>query len=163
MSKEIILANGLVSTVDDQDYPYLSQFRWYPTQFGYAARVFGPKKKRIWMRMHREILNAPIGTQVDHIDGNKLNNTRSNLRFATASQNHQNRKTSRSNTSGYKGVCKNHKAKRSERWRASIVVNHVVINLGTYPTAEKAAHAYDDAAKKCHKEFANLNFPNEGN
>jgi len=88
---------------------------------------------------------------VDHIDGNKTNNQAWNLRRATKAQNSWNRSSQRDNTSGYKGVFRNHK-----NWTAQIRANGRVYCLGTYKTPEQAHQAYCEAARRLHGEFAHL-------
>lgn len=92
--------------------------------------------------------------QVDHIDGNGLNNHISNLRWCSVSQNEQNRAMQCNNTTGFKGVHKNHK-----RWQARISLNTKTMCLGTFDTPEEAARAYDAKATEIFGEFAKLNFP----
>ena len=107
--------------------------------------------------MHRQIMNAPKGTPIDHKDHNGLNNTRENLRLATISENARNcEKTKRPTSSKYKGVCWN---KKSKKWQAHIHYNGISIHLGLFDSEEDAAKAYDEAAKIYHGEFAVLNFP----
>ena len=90
---------------------------------------------------------------VDHRDGNATNNRWSNLRRATASQNNANRRRSRNNTSGYKGV---HLCGRSGRWRAIIYNKHRKTYLGLFTTPEAAHAAYAEAARKLFGEFARV-------
>jgi hypothetical protein len=151
MSKEIKLTRGLVAIVDDEDYDFLSQRKWtaMPVRDGfYAYNKIG--------LMHRIVMKAPKGTQVDHADGNKLDNRKSNLRFCTASQNLYNRKTPKSNRLGFTGVCER---KNEHRFTAYIHANKVRYWLGSFATAIEAALARDKKAKELHGEFANLNFP----
>lgn len=89
----------------------------------------------------------------DHIDGNKSNNLSSNLRPCTYAENLRNKKLTKSNTLGYKGV-----SKSGNKFTAQITYNYKNIYLGTYKTIEEAARAYDKAALKLHKDFAKLNF-----
>ncbi len=103
--------------------------------------------------LHRLILNAAKGEQVDHKDGNGCNNSKSNIRLATKQQNASNRAKNTNNTSGYKGV---YKANR-DRWRARITVSGKLISLGTYTNIISAAKAYNKAALKYHGEFARVN------
>lgn len=88
---------------------------------------------------------------IDHIDGNKDNNSWVNLRAATDSQNQHNRPKPRSNTSGYKGVSWH---RNNHKWRASIMVNNKAVWLGSFDTPELAAEAYSKAAERLHGEFA---------
>ncbi len=95
--------------------------------------------------------------EVDHINGNKLDNRRSNLRLANRSTNQANRGASYHNKSGLKGVC--HAPHTKDRWRAQITVRGHKMYLGTFTTPEEAARAYDQAAIQHFGEFARLNFP----
>jgi len=107
--------------------------------------------------MHILITGYKIGRRVDHINGNGLDNRRSNLRIATSQQNNRNRKICNLNTSGFKGV-------RLDRnkWRADIRIDGKRKNLGRFVNPEAAAAAYDEAARKYFGEFATLNFPKSG-
>lgn len=158
--KKISLTKNKVAIVDDEDFEYLNQFKWYATFSSgnyYAIRgVTIEKHKQRGLTMHRVIMNAPNGVMVDHINHNTLDNRKENLRLCNNTQNQQNRiLISKHTTSGFKGVTWH---KRDNKWTAAIRVNGKRIYLGYHNTAEKAAHAYDDAAKKYHKEFASLNF-----
>lgn len=160
--KTIPLTHGKVAIVDASDYEWLSQWNWYTRLNGhkfYAERMVGGRKNQRQIYMHRLILNAPSGVQVDHIDGDGLNNTRANLRFATAQQNGWNRPAPRTNTSGYKGV---HWVKKDKKWTATIRINGKTYGLGYHDSPEEAAHAYDRAARELHGEFAFCNFPIQG-
>jgi hypothetical protein len=157
--KEIPLSKGMIAIVDDEDYDYLSQWKWlYKTPrkhnyVGYAVRfekLNDNKFKEI--RMHREIMNCPKGLQVDHINHNGIDNRRSNIRIATARQNRQNTSLQNSNTSGYKGVNRD-----GNKWRATIRAEGKRINLGRFKEKIDAAIAYNKAAIKYHKEFAYIN------
>lgn len=158
--RQIKLTRGQFALVDDEDYEYLSQFKWQVTinknkpNSYYATRSF--PINGVWksIGMHREIMNASANTLVDHIDGNSLNNQKQNLRICTQAENLRNRGKNKSNTSGYKGVYFNGK-----KWIAKIKSNYVSYSLGTFPTPEMAARAYDEKAKELHGSFANLNFP----
>lgn len=159
MTKQISLTQGLFATVDDTDFEFLNQWKWCAhTKDGkkfYAVRsgLRLPFQKTIYM--HRVIMNTPDDMDVDHRDGNGLNNTRGNLRNCTNTQNQRNREKLSNNTSGYKGVTWN---KEREKWVAQIKVNGKLIRLGRFSKIEDAAHAYDQAAKKYFGEFARTNF-----
>jgi hypothetical protein len=90
------------------------------------------------------------GEEIDHIDGNPLNNRISNLRLATRSQNLANTPLSRKNTSGYRGV---HFSRAACGWQARIKINQKIRHLGTFPTKEMAAAAYSLAAREAFGEF----------
>lgn len=153
----IPLTQGKFATVDDQDYDWLMQWKWC---------AYHDKKSNTWyataridvtrrmMPMHRLIMKAPDGVEVDHKDRNGLHNWRDNLRECTSAQNKLNRGPFKTNTVGYKGVYRLY-----GKYRAKIGINKKQIHLGTFGTPEEAARAYDAAAKRLHGEFAYLNFP----
>jgi hypothetical protein len=150
-----LVNSDLVALVDDADYDYLSQFRWYRRPSGnemiYAQRFNGKQN----IPMHREILRAPPEYDVDHVDRDSLNNQRSNLRLATESQNMGNqRKQIVPRTSKYKGVYWN---RTKRHWNAKIEINDHTISLGLFPTQHAAALVYNAAALQYFDEFALLN------
>jgi len=156
MSKEIKLTQGKVAIVDDDDYEYLSKNNWYFSG-GYAKKATSRKSgKHTIVRMHRVIMDAPIGVDVDHRDGDKLNNRKENLRLCNRSQNLANKKLGAKNTSGYKGVTW---FKRDKKWRAQIKHNRKAIHIGYYDNLEAAAKAYDEKAREFFGEYARVNFP----
>jgi hypothetical protein len=148
---EITLSGGYVALVDDEDLPMLAAFRWRAMkmhgQDRYVYVVSGAKKV---VAMHRLITGAPKGLVVDHINGNRLDNRKENLRVCTHAQNLMNRASKRK----FKGV----RLREGGRWQAAIRVGGVRHCLGGFETAEEAARAYDDAAVRLHGEFARLNF-----
>lgn len=154
--KRIKLTKGKYTIVDIQDFEYLIQQKWHLSSNGYACGITSRKKgKQQYIRMHRLILNAPKNVQVDHINGNKLDNRRSNLRLCSKTENTRNRKIQYNNKAGYKGV---HWHKSAKKWKAQISVNGKVTHLGLFSNKITAAKAYDFAAKKYHKQFAKCNF-----
>jgi hypothetical protein len=142
--------------IDKDDYELVKNYSW--NCYGGYARTFfkknGGKLKSI--SMHRLILNKPNNTNIDHINGNGLDNRRSNLRLASVQQNGCNRKVGSNNTSSYKGVIFH---KRDKKYQSSIKYKGKRSYLGYYNNAEDAAKAYDEAAKKLFGEFARLNCP----
>ncbi|MBD0381217.1 HNH endonuclease [Paenibacillus sedimenti] len=154
--KELILGKGEITLVDDEDYEQLSQHRWNKSQYGYAYRLGDRSKGERWkVLMHREIMKAPAGSMIDHINGNRLDNRKSNLRFATRAQNATNC-SGRGGESGYKGVFIN-KSSQLPSYRALIRSNKKSIHIGCFNSKEAAAQAYNHAAVKYHGEFARLN------
>jgi hypothetical protein len=158
----IPLTKGQFAIVDAADYEWLSKRKWhaqlvegrkYPKFYalGKGQRV---NEKNPVVSMHRLILGVtdPL-VEVDHIDGNSLNNSRSNLRLATRMQNSVNRSLQKNNTSGFKGV---HWHGAGGGWASSIRIgNGKRKNLGIFATPQEAHAAYVDAAKIYHGEFAN--------
>lgn len=148
--KKIPLTKGKFAIIDDEDYSLVSKYKWYYSH-GYAVY----KNKNI-LFMHRLILNTPKESYTDHINGDKLDNRRCNLRLCSKSQNGANcKKTQKKKTSSkYKGVCWD---KIRKKWKASIKFNYLGINLGYFLNEQDAAKAYNEAAIKYFGEFAKLN------
>ena len=164
--REIPLTRGYIAIVDDEDYEWLMQYKWrVQINTKDAMYAITSLAKRIegysWTRhetMHRMILELPEGQHIDHINGNKLDNRKCNLRLCTPSQNNKNLGKNRTyrgvpTTSTYKGVC--HRSRNC--WSATINVDGVPHRLGHFPTEEAAANAYDEAAKRLHGAFARTN------
>lgn len=152
-TKLIPLTQGKFAIVDADDYEFLMQWRWFAENSKknrYYARANIKAKK---IRLHRLILNDPQGFQIDHINGDTLDNRRCNLRIATHSQNNQNRRKTKGR-SKYKGV---YFYKPYSNWRAQIQIDGVMKFIGYYPCEESAAKAYNEAALKYFGEFARLN------
>lgn len=156
---EIKLTRGKFAIVDDCVFDDINQYKWYCSAKGYAVRDFHEEGKRKSIRMHRLIMNAKGGEQVDHKNHNKLDNRRENLRICNNQQNHANRPLDKNNTSGFRGVSLH---KETGKWRASIQYNGKKISLGLYNNIKKAAEAYNIKARKCFGEFAYQNQINGG-
>lgn len=145
------LTKGLEAVIDANDAQLVEGFNWF-SQNTYAARSIKDEcGRRKILRMHNLILGTKCGFFVDHINRNTLDNRRQNLRYATASENQRNRGVSSNNISGLKGA---HWDRSKGRWRPEIKANGKRYKLGYYLTAEEAAEAYAEAAKKLHGEFA---------
>jgi len=161
MSKIIKLTRGKVALVDDEDYERLRCYKWHAwsnpprNKSWYAKRtVYLGDYRTMSIFMHREILGLGSNDpEVDHRDGDGLNNRRNNLRIATCSENRSNRVRAEQSTAPYKGI-----TRHGNKWRARIGINGTRIHLGTFESAEEAAKTYDEAAKRIHMEFARLNF-----
>jgi hypothetical protein len=149
--KTIPLSRGKQMLVDDSDYEQLAKFKWHAeTQHGKwyarASRIIGG------MLAHRLILQAQTGEQIDHINGDDLDNRRINLRKCTHAENQRNRGKTKRNKSGFKGV-----SPYGNKWKAQIQVNHVIIKLGEFDDKISAARAYNEAALREFGAFAWLN------
>ena len=149
----IPLSQGLFALVDGDDYEWLMQWKWHAHQGRksfYAAR----NESGGMVLMHRQILNAPIGMETDHIYHNGLDNRRDNIRLCTPSQNQANQNR-RGGTSVHKGVSWR---EGKNIWRAQIECNRKVLHIGSYHNELDAAKAYDKKAKELFGDFAYLNF-----
>lgn len=157
--KMILLTQGMIAQVDDEDYEELSRYTWCLHRNGrncYAKRA-KPGENRTIIYMHCQIM----GTKgIDHIDVNGLNNQKNNLRSATQTQNGGNSRKQNNTSSNFKGVSWS-KVKR--KYRAYIRVRRQYMHLGWFAVDAEAALAYDIAAQTYFGEFARLNFPMENN
>jgi len=167
--KEIVLPKGYTAKVDDEDFEWLSASRWRAHVCGgryarkvYVVRSFTEDGISQSQSMHRLILGLSGDRFADHVDGDGLNNQRTNLRTCTRQQNQRNRKreiacNGQRCASEFKGVT-------FERgWRARIAFGGGERRyLGRYQTECAAALAYDEAARTLFGEFAALNFPRQG-
>lgn len=153
---ELVNGRGTV-LVDDEDYETLSEHKWY---------VMAPKRSRVCyattslprslggarVTMHVMLLGRRDGLQVDHVDGNGLNNQRANLRFATRGQNRANAPAPRSNRSGFKGVAVY--PGKPNPYRAFACVSGKTVYLGSFPTPELAHVRYLEEARRIYGAFA---------
>ena len=158
--KTIPLTQGKVAVVDDCDYDYLMQWKWQYHIEGYASHSVRRGKTVGSVLMHRLIV--PGFPYVDHLDGDKLNNTRGNLRAATAAQNKYNEGPSKASTSGLKGVGW---SKAARKWTAKISAQtdqgKKHFWLGTFTCKYEAARVWNKAALELHGEFAYQNIIQE--
>jgi len=153
-AKRIILTNGMVAYVDAADYDELSKYAWSSVSGGYAGR----REKGALVLMHRQIMNPPEGMVVDHIKGNRLDNTRAHLRVCTAWENSQNRVKHPGATSRHIGVY--YRADR-KKWVGLIRLEGKPRQIGSYNDELEAARAYDHVAVQHLGDNARLNFPEE--
>jgi hypothetical protein len=148
--KEISLTQGRVALVDDEDFEELNKFKWHTQPHGNTFYVIRntprkPGKHQGTERMHRVILNIPEGMETDHIDGDGLNNQKSNLRIATHRQNSQNLALKQTKkTSKFPGVFWD---KRKSKWCACIRINGSQKHLGYFLNENEANIAYRVAEK----------------
>ena len=165
-TRQVPLSKGYVAIIDEADYILIKPYKWHVCKDrqhkAYAkTSVYVPGGNPKTVRMHRLILGCTTGI-VDHIDGDGLNNCRSNLRIVTPEQNGQNREKRAQASSQYKGVyLKIHKAKKWSKWQAVIKVNKKMVYLGCYRDEVDAATAYNFAAHEFFGEFARFNTPKE--
>ncbi len=158
--KEIKLKRGEVALVDDEDFDRLVQLKWHCGSGGYAVH-------RVWpsglILMHRFILNSPKGMVTDHIDRNRLNNQKNNLRVCHQTNNARNRNPDRGHSSLFKGVSI-HSTRGYKYYRASLKINGNDF-IEFFPFTKEgeldAARAYDRLALEHFKEYAYLNFNQE--
>ena len=155
--KEILLTQGKVALVDDEDFEKLNRYKWYAMQTKqnwYSVRNIRINNKQTLVCMHREIINAPINKQVDHINGNGLDNQKKNLRLCTHQQTqHNKRNPNKNNKLGIKGV---RWCERDKKFQAQIEINGKEIRLGYFKNVSDADSAYRKAEKKYFGEFARI-------
>lgn len=145
--KRIKLTQGKYALVDDADFEWLNQWKWYAMNlhgFWYAATWI---QKNVYM--HRLILDAPKGKDVDHINHDTLNNQRQNIRVCTHQQNTQNHLC--------QGVFFDKNGQRRKRWLAHIGLNGKQIKLGRFKTKKEAFQVRKKAEQRFFKEFAYVN------
>lgn len=154
--KLITLTRGLVAKVDDEDFDFLNQWRWYatPNKDGTfrAQRTEKSDGRKKTITMSRLILRMPEGSGlVDHRDLDTLNNQKDNLRRSNKSLNGANRLANDNNTSGYKGVTWH---KLAKKWLSQITVRGTRLYLGLFTDPAAASDAYYQAAKEHFGEYA---------
>lgn len=159
----IPLSQGKFALIDAEDAERVLAFKWsalcpararrQPKWYAVRQDYSGPRQRMIYL--HRFIMDAPHGVEVDHKDGNGLDCRRANLRLATRAQNSQNVRRRDTAASGYRGVYPTSR----RRWIAEIVSCGKRFRSFGFRTAEDAARAYDALAIEHHGEFATLNFP----
>ncbi len=151
------IINSLEFEIDDEDFLLVSQYNWtYYNSTGVVSYV-----KRKVIHLHRLLMNCLKGLVVDHIDHNKKNNKKQNLRICTQEQNLKNQKKPKSNTSGFKGVVFDNwgfQRNLKKCWVAQIRVDYKNIKLGRFLTKLEAALMYDTAARHYFGDFADVNF-----
>lgn len=157
---EINLTQEKSALVDDGDFEYLNQWKWYASKSKrtfYAKRNLYINGKYTTIKMHRELLRLKKEDkiQVDHKDGNGLNNQKNNLRICTQNENQHNSRKRYDNTSEYKGVSWH---KRDKKWFAQICFQNKNLFLGYFNDKTEAALSYDKKARELFGEFSKTNF-----
>lgn len=146
--KKISLTKRKFAIVDEKDFDFLNKWKWYCNPFGYAVREQSVgKNKSINIFMHRLINRTPMGLDTDHIDGNRLNNCKSNLRTLPHNKNMFNLRTAKNNNSGHRGVSW---VKSLKKWRSYINLNRRQFHLGLFSSLGEAILSRRVAEQKYH-------------
>jgi hypothetical protein len=144
--KKIKLTKNKFAIVDDEDFVFLNQWKWCYNENGYATRgthkKINGKRISINYSMHRQVNNTPEGFDTDHINQNKLDNRKSNLRTVTHQQNSFNYSPTKNNTSGCRGISW---FKRDKKWLTQITLNGKTVHLGYFNKIKDAILARHNA------------------
>lgn len=156
---KIALSRGKYAIIDRHDITKISGYSWHAGKcdniFYARAYIRGSSKTGVkYAYMHRIICNPPNGLEIDHINGNSLDNRKENLRAVTSSQNKMNKRSHNKSKSKYKGV-----SILKNKWRAEIKYDGAIKHIGVFDNEKIAAIAYDRVAKIHFGKFARLNFP----
>lgn len=151
--KTIKLTKGQFAIVDDEDFEFLNQWKWFASK---DKNTFYANKRhgKTILQMHRLIMNPKKGEVIDHINLNGLDNRKKNLRICSPKENIRNAPKRMKATSKFKGV---YLPSGKDKWRATIRIDGKKKNLGTFASELEAAIAYNNAALKHFGEFAYLN------
>lgn len=155
--KFIELTQGKRAIVDEADFNFLDQWKWFVRNDNgrfYASRKASGPGERKNISMAQVIMDTPAGMDTDHVNGNTLDNRKSNLRIATRQQNIFNTSARKKSTSKYRGVSW---YKRGKSWGARIGINGKLIWLGFFKNEIEAAKVWNIKAKELFGEFAKLN------
>jgi hypothetical protein len=155
--------SGIYTFIDRDDIERIQGYTWKGTWVSGSYRPYAyidQQRKQVFL--YRFLFDEPKGFDVDHWDGDTLNNRRKNLRIATHQQNLANQKLSSASTSGYKGVTLDQRKKKDgtplePSWMAQAKHNGKRVYIGKFPSPEAAARAYDRKMIELHGEFARTN------
>lgn len=151
--KLLQLSQGKFAKVDAEDYERLIAWKWtYSEGYAYRLKTINKKSKKIWL--HRFINETPDGKYTDHINGDRLDCRKINLRTCSYAENNRNARTRKDNKSGYRGV---YWEKSCKKWRTVISFDGKKNCLGFFNNVLDAAIAYNKKAKELHGDFARLN------
>lgn len=153
---EYTVKNGTF-LIDEEDLDIVSRYYWRISHAHggkwYVLRQTGHKHQKLIL-LHRFLLNAPKNKEVDHINGNTLDNRKCNLRLCEHAENMRNRKMNKNNKTGYKGVSLR---KDKNLYTAEIQIDYKTVHLGFFKSSKEAALAYNKKAIELYGEFAQLN------
>ena len=152
------LPTGHLVLVDRDDLEMLSHWAWSLDGRGYVQASITAGSRKTTVRLHRLLVLPDPNVEVDHINGDRLDNRRSNLRPCSHAGNQRNRTRQSNNRSGYKGVCWHG---QHRKWHAQLNYHGRTLHLGYFDRPSEAAHAYDQRARELHGDFARLNFASE--
>lgn len=154
----IFFNDGSNFVIDADDFETVSEFTWFKGKRGYPVAHTSRKSLEGYktFTLHRLIFGFPSNYDIDHINGNKMDNRRDNLRGCNHQQNMFNQNKRSTNTSGFLGVSL---MKNCGKFEAYIHPNGKKIQLGLFISAEEAAVARDKAAVQYFGSYARLNFP----
>lgn len=144
---QIQLPNNKTTLVSDEDYDSIKSFKWHIGAKGYVMGWMGGKTPTY---LHRFIMKTPRGYQTDHINGDRLDNRRDNLRVCTASQNSINHIMNKNNKTGYKGV---YWHKHSQKWVVYVTKNGKQVYGGIFTDVKLASRARQDLARKLFGDY----------
>ena len=153
----VIMTKGCVATIDAEDAADILSHSWTATRGRVGGWYAYRQERGTQHKMHRQLM-PDCAEDVDHIDGDGLNNRRSNLRCASRGQNLVNRGLKVNNTTGYKGVIR---AASPNKWRAEVKLQGRAKSLGVFDSPEAAARAYDNACRSNWGDFCQANFPED--
>ncbi len=149
----LVLRDGEKSRLSAKDFARFKNHRWLKNADGYVAHYLRIGKKATCVLLHRLVVKATKGQQVDHLNGDKLDNRRCNLRITSRTVNQLNSKLPSTNTSGYRGVTWN---KRCKKWQSQFNRNGVFEYLGVFDDIKEAHEAYERAVRR----YCRLSLPN---